>query len=287
MKIHSIPMGLFTNCFLVEGDQGALLVDAGFPNHETHFYKALQRLGIRPGDVQLIVVTHGHADHVGSLKAVKGQTRANVAIHQEDSHLLRHGLVKVPPPVTVWGRFLVRVLRAFSFLGRFEPVEPEIVLEGELSLEEFGIRGKIIPTPGHTPGSVSVLLENGEAFVGDLVVNAFPMSMGLGIPAVAENVREIYASWEKILSAGARIIYPAHGKPFPADHLNRKLPAVGGQLSGESRKRRIRARGLLTVSRRTCWCFCHSQRSGKLTAVFSLSETLPEWGHDPRVFQIL
>ncbi len=226
MKIHLIPMGLFTNCFLLVGDQGALLVDAGFPNHETHFHKALHRLGIRPDDVQLIVVTHGHADHVGSLKALKKQTRANVAIHQEDSHLLRHGLVKIPPPVTVWGRFLVLVLRTFSFLGRFEPVEPEIVIKGDLSLGEFGIRGKIIPTPGHTPGSVSVLLENGEAFVGDLVVNAFPMRMGLGIPAVAENVREIYVSWEKILSNGATMIYPAHGKPFPADHLKKRLSAV-------------------------------------------------------------
>jgi len=223
MEIHCIRMGLFTNCFVVRGDQGTILVDAGFPNRQSHFCRALHRLGIQPGEIQLIVATHGHADHVGSLQAIKKQTTATVAIHQADSYLVRQGIVVVPPAVTAWGGFLSLLFRAFSFLGRFDPVEPEVIIEGELSLEEFGIRGNIIPTPGHTPGSVSVVLENGEAFVGDLAVNAFPMGMGLGIPAVAESVRDIYLSWEKLLSAGATMIYPAHGTPFPADKLRKKL----------------------------------------------------------------
>lgn len=234
MEIHLIRMGLFTNCFVVKGNQGALLVDTGFPNHENHFYRQLHRLGIQPDDIQLIVATHGHADHVGSLQAIKKQTAARVAIHQADSHLVRNGIVVVPPAVTAWGRFLSLVFRAFSFLGRFEPVEPEIIIERELSLKEFGIPGKIIPTPGHTPGSVSVILESGEAFVGDLVVNSFPMGMGLGIPAVAENVQDIYLSWEKVLSAGATMIYPAHGKPFPADHLTKKLQGFRAHCSSNS-----------------------------------------------------
>ncbi len=111
-------------------------------------------------------------------------------------------------------------------------MEPEIIIEREVVLEEFGILGKILPTPGHTPGSLSVILESGEAFVGDLAVNAFPMGMGLGIPALAETVREIPLSWEKILSAGATLIYPAHGKPFSVNRLREKLSEVRNQRSG-------------------------------------------------------
>ena len=228
MEIHRIRMGPFTNSFVAKGDQGILLVDTGFPNHEGHFWRQIHRLGIRPCDITLIVVTHGHADHVGSLQVLKSQTAARVAIHRADSDLVRHGVVVVPPPVTVWGRFLFFLFRALSFLGRFDPVEPEIVVGGELSLAQFGIRGKIIPTPGHTPGSLSVVLQSGEAFVGDLAVNTLPLGLGLGIPALAENVTDIYVSWEKILAAGATTIYPAHGTPFPAHKLREKLQGVRG-----------------------------------------------------------
>lgn len=232
-EIHRIRMGLFTNCFVVKGDHAALLVDAGFPNHENHFFRQIRRLGIQPGDIRLIVATHGHADHVGSLQALKNHTTARVAVHQADSHLVRHGIVVVPPAVTAWGQFLSLVFRTFSFLGRFQPVEPEIIVEREFSLEVFGIPGRIIPTPGHTAGSVSVILKSGEAFVGDLAVNAFPMGMGLGIPALAQNVQDIYASWEKLLSAGVTTIYPAHGTPFPAERLKRKLPGERRKVKGD------------------------------------------------------
>jgi len=229
MEIHPIRMGPFINAFVIRGDEGALLVDAGFPNHENHLYRRLHGLGLHPRDIRLIVATHGHADHVGSLQALKKQTRAKVAIHQADSHLVRSGIVVVPPAVTAWGTFLSLFFKVLAFLGRFEPVEPEIIIEGERSLKEFGIPGKIIPTPGHTPGSLSVILDSGEAFVGDLAVNSWPLEMGLGIPALAENVSEIYKSWEKLLSAGATTIYPAHGKPFPAELLRKKLPGISDQ----------------------------------------------------------
>jgi glyoxylase-like metal-dependent hydrolase (beta-lactamase superfamily II) len=136
---------------------------------------------------------------------------------------MREGIVSIPPPVKTWGRFLSILFKTLSVLGRFQPVEPDIVIEADVPLDEFGIHGRILSTPGHTPGSGPVLLETGEAFVGDLAVNSFPFRLGLGIPAVAEDVQTIYESWKKLLSGGAATIYPGHGKPFAAEHLRRKL----------------------------------------------------------------
>ncbi len=230
-------MGPWTDCFLVRGDQGVLLVDAGFPRHEKSFHRRLKEFGIRPTDIRLIVVTHGHADHVGSLQALQRCTRAPVAVHRGEELLLRRGAVQIPPAITVWGRFLSLLFRSLSFLGRFEPVEPDILIEDDCSLREFGIPARVLRTPGHTGGSVSVILEAGEAFVGDLAVNAFPLNFGLGVPAVGENLQKIYQSWEKILSAGATTIYPAHGRPFPADRLERKLSGFRGQSPGFASRR--------------------------------------------------
>jgi hydroxyacylglutathione hydrolase len=102
--------------------------------------------------------------------------------------------------------------------------EVDIVLEDRaFSLVDYGIPGKILPTPGHSRGSVSVLLETGEAFVGDLAMNLFPLRLGPGLPIFAEDIRQVRQSWTLLLYEGAKMIYPAHGRPFPADVIRKAL----------------------------------------------------------------
>jgi glyoxylase-like metal-dependent hydrolase (beta-lactamase superfamily II) len=66
-------------------------------------------------------------------------------------------------------------------------------------------------------GSVSVLLETGDAFVGDLAMNALPLRLSPGLPIFAENMQKVKESWKLLLDQGAKIVYPAHGKPFSAE----------------------------------------------------------------------
>ena len=93
----------------------------------------------------------------------------------------------------------------------------------DFTLEPFGIHGKVIYTPGHSLGSMSLLLDTGDAFVGDLVMNGLPMRIGAGLPAFAEDTDMLKKSLRLLLASGARWIYPAHGKPFPADKLEKLL----------------------------------------------------------------
>lgn len=72
-------------------------------------------------------------------------------------------------------------------------------------------------------GSVSVLLETGEAFVGDLAMNKLPLRLTPGLPIFAENVPKMTESWQVLLNEGARRIYPAHGKSFSIDVIRRIL----------------------------------------------------------------
>ena len=73
------------------------------------------------------------------------------------------------------------------------------------------------------PGSVSVLLDAGEAFVGDLAMNRFPLRFFPGLPIFADDLDAVTASWQLLLAQGARTVYPAHGKPFPAEVIQRAL----------------------------------------------------------------
>jgi glyoxylase-like metal-dependent hydrolase (beta-lactamase superfamily II) len=100
----------------------------------------------------------------------------------------------------------------------------DLVLEDkEFSLESYGIHGNILYTPGHSLGSMSLLLETGEAFVGDLAMSGFPKLVGKGMSIFAEDIDAVKKSWRLLLSRGAKWIYPAHGKPFRAEDLERLL----------------------------------------------------------------
>jgi len=216
-SIQTITLG-GANCFLV-CDKGVILVDAGTPGQHEKIIKQIKRLKLDPHDIELILITHGHGDHFGSAQKIKSLTGAKLAVHKEDAAIVRDGKKVFPPGLTRWGRFMACAWKPMFSLINYEGIEPDILLEEEFALAAFGIKGRIIHTPGHTAGSVSVLLEGGEAIVGDLAMNGFPMRRGAGMPIFGNSEKEIRESWKKLLDAGARVIYPGHGHPFPADQL--------------------------------------------------------------------
>jgi glyoxylase-like metal-dependent hydrolase (beta-lactamase superfamily II) len=222
-KIWTIPLGI-DQCYVIQ-DEGTILIDGGELKKGRVFKNALEKLSIDPKEIQLIVLTHGHFDHVGSVRDIKRITGAKIAIHQLDKFYLEMGLVVIPPGVTLWGkisRFLF--LKPFVSFFRFPGVKADVILGNEdLSLADYGIQGEVIYTPGHTPGSVSVLLKTGEAFVGDLAMNKFPMRITPGLPIFAEDKSKVKKSLELLLQKGARIIYPAHGKPFNVEIIRKIL----------------------------------------------------------------
>jgi glyoxylase-like metal-dependent hydrolase (beta-lactamase superfamily II) len=70
---------------------------------------------------------------------------------------------------------------------------------------------------------VSILLETGDVFVGDLAMNKFPLRLSPGLPIFAEDWDKVKESWKMLLDQGAKTVYPAHGEPFPADIIQKEL----------------------------------------------------------------
>jgi len=215
--VHTIKLG-GVNCFLVR-DGGMVLVDTGTPGQHNNFSRQMKKLKYDPQDVQLIIITHGHGDHFGSALKIKELTGARVVVHRDDADKVKQGKKVFPPGLTSWGRFLAFAMWPLSSLVHYPAVDPDIILEDEFPLAEFGINGRVIHTPGHTVGSVSVILDGGEAMVGDLAMNGFPMRRGAGLPIFGDSEVEIRQSWRRVCDAGARVIYPGHGAPFPASQL--------------------------------------------------------------------
>jgi glyoxylase-like metal-dependent hydrolase (beta-lactamase superfamily II) len=221
-NIHTIRLGP-DHCYIVQ-DDGVIMIDGGAPNQARAFERGLERASIQPGEVQLIVLTHGHWDHIASAKDIKEITGGKIAMHQREKDCLEKSLKPGVPGVTAWGRIASRINSLLLRLVHIPATDADVILgDEELSLTEYGIPGKVIHTPGHSTGSVSVLLETGEAFVGDLAMNMFPLRLGPGLPIFAEDLCKLGESWQLLLDEGAETVYPAHGKPFSADIIRKAL----------------------------------------------------------------
>jgi glyoxylase-like metal-dependent hydrolase (beta-lactamase superfamily II) len=217
-KIIPLKLGM-TNCYLIRGGQDFVMVDAGPPDVLEKFRQKLEQLGINPSSIKQIFITHMHFDHMGSLPEIGQLTGAKSAMHHLDKELVEKGTVIMPDGIGPWGKFLTALLRTIKPMikKKIGPVQVDQSLDDSpYSLDEFLINGKIIHTPGHTAGSISMVLQSGEAFVGDLAMSGFPRVSGPGPFVLGDDLETMKQSWQLLLDEGAKHIYPSHGEPFDA-----------------------------------------------------------------------
>jgi len=221
-EIHKLPLGN-CNCYLVK-QEGMVLVDTGFPNQKENFRRMMEDLSIAPKDISLILLTHGHWDHIGSAADLKKMTGGRVAINYREKFCVENALKELPPGIGIWGMVMAVLMRIMAPMAKFPPCRIDLTLDDEeFSLRPFGIRGKVLHTPGHSSGSMSLVLDSGDAFVGDLAMSGLPMRIGPGLPSVGEDAATIRNSYRLLLDNGVRTIHPAHGNSFSAAILKKTL----------------------------------------------------------------
>jgi hydroxyacylglutathione hydrolase len=212
VRVVPISFG-FVSVFLLLSER-PVLVDTGMPGSEARILQALARAGFAPRDLALILLTHAHADHTGSLAALRAATGAPVAIHEGDAPALRTGQSAVLTPNGRFGRIATSLTRRLP-LKQQPPTEPDVVIGGELSLEPYGLPGRVLSTPGHTPGSVSIVLADRQVLAGDLIMGGMLLGRRTpGYPFAVDDLAQTRASIERLLALAPQRIWASHGGPF-------------------------------------------------------------------------
>ncbi len=209
MFIHTIP-SLIANIYLLESDAGIVIVDAGFSSAARKVLRTIEQLGYAPADVRLIFLTHAHMDHIGSAAELRRATGAPIALHRADIAKARAGKHKMPTGRGSAGKIFEQVFNGTRMSFWYKGFEPDILLDEHFSLREFGVNARVVYTPGHTLGSVSLALEDGVMLIGDAMIN----QVRVGMPLYGEDNALAYESLRKLNALRPRVLYSGHGKPF-------------------------------------------------------------------------
>jgi endoribonuclease LACTB2 len=181
-----------TNYWVVSAEGSRLLVDIGWPGTMATMRANLGRMGVPLGEIRYVLATHYHIDHAGlgqefksagvPLLVLETQTAA-IPLMKQHTKPADHYLEIIEP-----GNVIVPFAQSRTFLAK------------------LGISGEIFSTPGHSEDSISLLLDDGSVFTGDLP----PAAMAPENESVAE-------SWRLLREHGARRVYPGHGpiQSFP------------------------------------------------------------------------
>ncbi len=208
-KVEQVTVGL-SNVYFIKTYTGYILVDTGFPNEGKNMDEVFIVTGIDPVDVDLIILTHGHMDHTGDLAYVKQITGAEILCHESLSAYLKNGQGEEAVAQDGIGNFLnflTGVLMFFTDSGQ-EIVKPDILIADTYDLRQHGISGKVISTPGHTKGSITIILDTGETLVGDMVRGESP---DIHFGSFYEDEITLIKSINIVAEYESRIIYLSHG----------------------------------------------------------------------------
>jgi len=202
------------NSYLIKNEIGNFLIDTGMTNARRQIEDELVHLGCQPGNLKLILLTHGDFDHTGNAAYLRKIFASKIAMHQADAGMLENGDM-------FWNRkiksfLLKKLMPLFIRFGKEERCTPDIFPEDGDSLSDYGMDARVLNTPGHSSGSLCILTASGDLFCGDLLTSSRQKP---GLNSMMYDQAAGNLSLERLKTLPIHTVYPGHGDLFAWDKL--------------------------------------------------------------------
>lgn len=209
-----------SNAYLIITNSNIILVDTGIKSSFLKLSKKLDSLNITFGEISLLILTHTHFDHCQSAKEIKEKSDCKIIVSSFAEESIRNGYAALPNGTFVFTKLIAELGR---WIGKrkfgLEPFYPDILIGNNGDLKVLGHFIKIIKTPGHSKDSMSILVDNEIAIVGDAMFGVFRNSI---FPPYSDNVDKMIESWGKLLETDCSIFLPGHGSEISRQLLQKE-----------------------------------------------------------------
>lgn len=206
MEIKKIVLGGFAaNCYLLKTDLGFILIDTGRASKRQKLESELANAGCQPGNLNLIILTHGDFDHTGNCAYLRKKYNSKIAMHENDAGMVENGDM-------FWNRQTGNLIarKIVNILFKIKRFQPDFNIDESFDLSSYGLNGKVLHLPGHSKGSIGILTANGDLFCGDLFTNTKKPEINSMIDDPADAQRSL----AKLKNFTINQVYPGHGRPF-------------------------------------------------------------------------
>ena len=196
-----------SNVFLLTDGKSHILIDTNTKSNWNRLEKRLNDLKITHLDY--LILTHTHFDHAANAKRIMEKYKALVVVNKNEATYLLAGDNIIPNGTNFISLNLINLFAKMVFPElSYEPCQHHILVDSKLDLNDLGFNAYIIHTPGHTKGSMSIVVDDEIAIVGDTMFGVFNWSI---FPPFANDVRLMVKSWGLLLDTNCSLFIPAHG----------------------------------------------------------------------------
>lgn len=208
-----------SNSFLVNQGNDYILIDTGRGNSWKILSDRLNNI-LEENLLSCLILTHAHFDHAENAASLKKEYNCRIIVHENEAENLKHGTNILPKGTNPLTRLEVKMLgKLLQSHYNYELTNPDIIVREKYDLNRFKINAYILHTPGHSPGSMSIIIDNEIALVGDTMFGVFSNS---AYPPFADDPETMIKSWKKLLETDCRLFLPGHGKPISRELLEKQ-----------------------------------------------------------------
>jgi glyoxylase-like metal-dependent hydrolase (beta-lactamase superfamily II) len=206
-----------SNVFLISAPNGNILVDTGMEFTFRNMMRNIHSLGLASSHIDFLILTHTHFDHCRNARLLKDLEKCRIIASSLEAEEASRGYTDLPGGTYKITDFISGLGKQIgsSYFG-YDAFQTDILVDDFLNLDTYGYDIKIISTPGHSKGSVSIVVNDEIAIAGDAIYRLYKNVI---MPPFADDKNEMIKSWGKLLDTGCKLFLPGHGDEISRSFL--------------------------------------------------------------------
>lgn len=217
------------NVYHIHAGQKNFLVDTGMSSSYNELRKKIDSLQGSRSKIDMLMLTHSHYDHCRNAARIREEEKSPILMGKAEIEAAAHGYTTIPRgtnPFITFISWMGRQIGASQF--GYTPFSADIGVEDAYQLPDENLNIRVIASPGHSIGSISILIDDYIALVGDAMFGINRRSI---YPPFADNTSTMIKSWGKLLDTPCELFLPGHGRPIRREELQRDFEKYRKKLN--------------------------------------------------------